>query len=121
MSEAVQETAVDAVSCKVYSVRNGYYSDAALLRLVPNTPAERKSPEIARGTWARVVATRNAIRQFLESNSGRTKVVANCGAGFDTGFWWAKEQNLLSGDDQWYDFDMEGVVRKKARRLRMPQ
>ena len=65
MSElAIQATAVDAVSCKVYCVRNNYYSDAALLRLFPAT-VDRKSPEIARGTWARVHATRNFVKDAV--------------------------------------------------------
>ena len=122
MSEgAIQATAVDAVSSKVYAVRAGYYKDAALLRIVPQ-PVDRKSPEIARGTWARVQATRNHVKHFLTRQNGRAKVVVNCGAGFDTGYWWAEENQLMRPlVDQWFDFDMEGVVRKKVRTLRMPQ
>jgi [phosphatase 2A protein]-leucine-carboxy methyltransferase len=120
MSEnAIQATAIDAVSCKVYAVRNNYYSDAALLRLAPSQ-VDRKSPEIARGTWARVQATRNFVKKFLENSSEKVKIVVNCGAGFDTGYWWAQDSGLLD-DNVWFDIDMEAVVRKKIRTLRMPQ
>ena len=121
MSEiAIQGTAVDAVACKVYAIKQGYYEDGALLKLV-SPPGDRKSPEIARGTWARVQATRGAVRKFLEKRNGLRKIVVNCGAGFDTGFWWAENGKFLGEADRWVDLDMEAVVRKKIRSLRMPQ
>ena len=46
---------------------------------------DRKSPEIARGTWARVMGTREKLKTFLDSNQQVN--VINCGAGFDSGFW----------------------------------
>lgn len=45
----------------------------------------------------------------------------NCGAGFDTTFWWAKSEGLFKdGEDLWFDLDMEAVVRQRIRRLRTP-
>ncbi|CAG5083421.1 Oidioi.mRNA.OKI2018_I69.PAR.g10375.t1.cds [Oikopleura dioica] len=120
--EAIQATAVDAISCKIYAVKHGYYEDDALLKLLSRgTDTERKSPEIARGTWARVQGTRQELRRFYEKNASRRKVVINCGAGFDTTFWWAKSEGLFKdGEDLWFDLDMEAVVRQRIRRLRMP-
>ena len=121
MSEiAIQGTAVDAVACKVYAIKQGYYQDEAMLKLV-SPPSDRKSPEIARGTWARVQATREAVRKFLVKETSRNKIVVNCGAGFDTGFWWAENEKILGDSGRWIDLDMEAVVRKKIRSLRMPQ
>ena len=47
---------------------------------------ERKSPEIARGTWARVIGTRSKLDSFLRTDRGRKNII-NCGCGFDTSFW----------------------------------
>ena len=140
--EAIQATAVDAISCKIYagwkkkqswksrknaaSVKHGYYEDEALLKLFAREAdsVDRKSPEIARGTWARVLGTRQELRSFYENNINATirrrKVVINCGAGFDTTHWWSKNEELFKTGDLWFDLDMEPVVRQRIRRLRMP-
>ena len=83
--EAIQATALDALSCKIYAINRGYYQDDALLRLCAGD-TDRKSPEIARGTWARVVGVRDRLKRFLDQ--GQQVNVVNCGAGFDTGFWY---------------------------------
>ena len=51
-AEAIQATATDALSCKIYAIKNGYYQDKAMTKLV-SVKTDRKSPEITRGTWAR--------------------------------------------------------------------
>jgi len=81
---------------------------------------DRRSPEIARGTWARVLGTRQELRRFYEKNERRRKVVINCGAGFDTSYFWSKSEELFKTGDLWFDLDMEPVVRQRIRRLRMP-
>ena len=60
--------------------------DDALTKMV-SVELDRKSPEIARGTWARVMGTREKLKSFLDSNQQAN--VINCGAGFDSGFWYA--------------------------------
>ena len=104
------------------SVKNGYYEDDALQKLFAREAdsVDRKSPEIARGTWARVQGTRQELRWFYEKNASRKKVVINCGAGFDTTHWWSKSEELWKSGDLWFDLDMEPVVRQRIRRLRMP-
>ena len=64
--------------------------------------------------------TRQELRSFYEKNATRRKVVLNCGAGFDTTFWWSKSEGLFKPGDLWIDLDMEAVVRQRIRRLRIP-
>lgn len=83
--EAIQATATDALSCKIYAIKRGYYRDDPMTTLITAEP-ERKSPEIARGTWARVMGTRSRLEGFLQTTDGRKNII-NCGCGFDTSFW----------------------------------
>ena len=83
--EAIQATATDALSCKIYAIKRGYYRDDPMTTLITAEP-ERKSPEIARGTWARVMGTRTRLEGFLQATDGRKNII-NCGCGFDTSFW----------------------------------
>ena len=82
--EAIQATATDALSCKIYAIKRGYYRDDPMTTLITFEP-ERKSPEIARGTWARVIGTRSKLDSFLRTDRGRKNII-NCGCGFDTSF-----------------------------------
>ena len=47
----------------------------------------KRSPEISRGYWARVVAIANSVRSFCQTARGGTAQIVNIGAGFDTLFW----------------------------------
>jgi [phosphatase 2A protein]-leucine-carboxy methyltransferase len=121
-----KKTILEKSKKRTASVKHGYYEDEALLKLFAREAdsVDRKSPEIARGTWARVLGTRQELRSFYENNSNATirrrKVVINCGAGFDTTHWWSKKEELFKAGDLWFDLDMEPVVRQRIRRLRMP-
>ena len=86
--EAIQATALDALSCKIYAINRGYYQDQPQQQLVAVNEADRKSPEIARGTWARVSGVRERLKVFLDHHQHEHVNVVNCGAGFDTGFWY---------------------------------
>jgi len=114
--EAIQATATDALSCKIYAIKRGYYRDDPMTTLITAEP-ERKSPEIARGTWARVMGTRSRLEGFLQTTDGRKNII-NCGCGFDTSFWTSLS---ITKDIKWIDVDMEGIVRKKIRLLRSPK
>jgi len=114
--EAIQATATDALSCKIYAIKRGYYRDDPMTTLITAEP-ERKSPEIARGTWARVMGTRTRLEGFLQATDGRKNII-NCGCGFDTSFWTSLS---ITKDIKWIDIDMEGIVRKKIRLLRSPK
>ena len=120
----VEKKSAGKVEKNAASVKHGYYEDEALLKLFAREAdsVDRKSPEIARGTWARVLGTRQELRSFYEKNATirRRKVVINCGAGFDTTHWWSKREELFKAGDLWFDLDMEPVVRQRIRRLRMP-
>ncbi len=61
--EAVRSTNDDASSCKLAAVRLGYWKDPYLPSLVRS--AERRTPEINRGYFARVRSIDSLIQQFL--------------------------------------------------------
>nr|CAG4651099.1 EOG090X08O3 [Simocephalus serrulatus] len=82
--EAVRSTNDDASICKRFAVHLGYWSDPYLPLLVRNT--ERKTPEINRGYFARVMGITNLIQKFIKAMNGNCQIVS-FGAGFDTLFW----------------------------------
>lgn len=62
--EAVRSTNDDASICKRFAVHLGYWSDPYLPLLVRNT--ERKTPEINRGYFARVMGITNLVHKFIK-------------------------------------------------------
>jgi len=64
-----------------------------------------------------VCGVRERLKVFLDHHQHVN--VINCGAGFDTGFWYAESIRSEGQIIKWIDVDMESVVRKKLRLLRM--
>lgn len=62
--EAVRSTNDDASHCKRFAVQLGYWTDPYLPLLVRST--ERKTPEINRGYFARVIGITNIIEKFIK-------------------------------------------------------
>lgn len=61
--EAVRSTNDDASTCKRFAVQLGYWEDPYLPLLVRGT--ERKTPEINRGYFARVIAITSLVKKFI--------------------------------------------------------
>ena len=92
--EAIQATATDALSCKIYAIKRGYYRDDPMTTLITAEP-ERKSSEIASGTWARVMGTRSRLEGFLQLTDGRKNII-NCESGFDTYLFKHRKEKIAS-------------------------
>jgi len=61
--EAVRSTNDDASTCKRFAVQLGYWSDPYIPLLVRG--AERKTPEINRGYFARVASITSLVHKFI--------------------------------------------------------
>lgn len=61
--EAVRSTNDDASTCKRFAVQLGYWSDPYIPLLVRG--AERKTPEINRGYFARVASITSLVQKFI--------------------------------------------------------
>ena len=62
--DATRATNDDATICKLSAVKLGYWSDPYIQYFVKS--GERKTPEINRGYYARVAATRLLLKQFIK-------------------------------------------------------
>ena len=63
--DAVRATNDDATSCKLSSVRRGYWKDPYVQYFIRSS--DRKAPEIHRGYYARVHGIKTLLKQFLEA------------------------------------------------------
>nr|CAG4638547.1 EOG090X08O3 [Cyclestheria hislopi] len=82
--EAVRATNDEASICKRFAVHMGYWKDPYISFLVRS--AERKTPEINRGYFARVKGIQRLVHKFLKITKGDCQIV-NLGAGFDSLYW----------------------------------
>lgn len=135
--EAVRSTNDDASHCKRFAVQLGYWTDPYLPLLVRN--AERKTPEINRGYFARVIGITNMIEKFVKvtlttntTNShslyyynnipfwmkamkGNCQIV-NFGAGFDTLYWRLLDAGLPL--KKFVEIDFSNVTSRKCHYIR---
>eukprot|EP01056_Protomagalhaensia_sp_Gyna25_P001651 Protomagalhaensia_sp_Gyna_25__1650@NODE_1857_length_1468_cov_16_625612_g1526_i0_p1_GENE_NODE_1857_length_1468_cov_16_625612_g1526_i0NODE_1857_length_1468_cov_16_625612_g1526_i0_p1_ORF_typecomplete_len481_score45_11LCM/PF04072_14/6_5e33_NODE_1857_length_1468_cov_16_625612_g1526_i0261423 len=92
-------TTNDSTTSKMSAVVKGYYKDSAIA-FFAKVPLERRSPLINRGYYARVIALRSIICDFLEAlEAGQHNTeyqLVNIGAGFDPLYYWLMEE-LESG------------------------
>lgn len=61
--------------CKLYFSKEPDYYEPVVPKFV------RRNPLINRGYWLRMHAIEQVVRQFLEDNTGRKKLVVNLGCG----------------------------------------
>jgi len=95
---------------KVMAESLGYFKDPFI---APFSKQKRKLfPIINRGTWARVHSIRQVVMRFLKQYPQGANVVS-LGAGFDSTFFWLKEQNV-SQNLCWIEIDYPDVVKGKV-------
>nr|CAG4649455.1 EOG090X08O3 [Scapholeberis mucronata] len=111
--EAVRSTNDDASTCKRFAVQLGYWSDPYLPLLVRS--AERKTPEINRGYFARVTGITNIIHKFIKYMKGNCQIV-NFGAGFDTLYWKLLDANLPV--QKFVEIDFPNVTSRKSHYIK---
>uniref|UniRef100_UPI00358F4CDA leucine carboxyl methyltransferase 1 isoform X2 n=1 Tax=Myxine glutinosa TaxID=7769 RepID=UPI00358F4CDA len=115
--EAVRATCNDASMCKWYAVQRGYWTDPYICLLVQQR-AERKTPEINRGYYARVRGMWELLTAFLHKAGTECQVIG-LGAGFDTTFWRLKDQNLLPR--KYFEIDFPTITARKLSIIRSKQ
>ena len=90
------------------AVRTGYYKDDALELLLDGNEIIRRAPIMLRGYYIRSYIMRDVVRKFLMyQNDGedmKYKQIVNLGAGFDTLYFWLKNENLWSDNIGYYNF-----------------
>ncbi|XP_065831277.1 leucine carboxyl methyltransferase 1-like [Oscarella lobularis] len=109
MADGVAATNEDATACKRFAVDKGYWDDPFIASL--SRPAQRKSPEISRGYYARIKAIETLVLRFL-SRAGRAEAqIISLGAGFDTLYW-----RLCANEREprlYVEIDVPSVARRK--------
>eukprot|EP00747_Dinoflagellata_sp_TGD_P166217 gnl/TRDRNA2_/TRDRNA2_188668_c0_seq1.p1 gnl/TRDRNA2_/TRDRNA2_188668_c0~~gnl/TRDRNA2_/TRDRNA2_188668_c0_seq1.p1 ORF type:complete len:360 (+),score=51.66 gnl/TRDRNA2_/TRDRNA2_188668_c0_seq1:126-1205(+) len=114
---AVQATYLDAASAKMSCAEKGYFVDrwTELLVRKPSRPQVR-SPLIHRGYYSRVSGIRSTVTRFLErAPAGRGVQIVNLGAGFDTLYFWIRENTALWRDDLvYFEVDFPEILSKKV-------
>ncbi|KAH7398436.1 leucine carboxyl methyltransferase 2 [Pyrenochaeta sp. MPI-SDFR-AT-0127] len=78
----------------------------------------RRNPLINRGYWLRMHAVEQVVRQFLEEDDGRTKVVVNLGCGYDPlpfQFW--HRYTSLTQKATFVDVDYTQLIERKRDRM----
>jgi len=113
--DGVIATNDDASNCKRYAVEKGYWKDDYIKYFVRMMP-ERKAPEISRGYYARVVAMKLLLNQFLEA-TGRNCQIVNLGAGFDTLFWQLHADKMFPTQG-FFEVDLKPVVSRKCMAIK---
>lgn len=114
--DAVQVTHVDAALAKASCARLGYFEDRWTEQLIRGSRPASRSPLIHRGYYSRVKAMRGGLERFLERcpKGGGCQVV-NLGAGFDTVFFWLREDESRWRDDLvYFEVDFPEVISKKV-------
>nr|CAG4637881.1 EOG090X08O3 [Chydorus sphaericus] len=111
--EAVRSTNDDASTCKRFAVQLGYWSDPYIPLLVRG--AERKTPEINRGYFARVASITSLVHKFILAMNSNCQIV-NFGAGFDTLFWKLKDAGLSV--KRFIELDFPNVTSRKCHYIK---
>lgn len=94
-SDSVSWTNDDAASAKLSAIQLNYWQDDHVGEFVSHGHStRRRTPEINRGYWARVVAVEHFVKKFLQIHGNQSQIV-NLGAGFDTLFWKLTNQNIV--------------------------
>ncbi|KAL2069793.1 hypothetical protein VTL71DRAFT_14472 [Oculimacula yallundae] len=96
------------------SVERLYFPDEAhFFRYFVKKP-QRRSPLINRGYWLRMKAIDQVVRQFLEQESMKQKVVINLGCGYDPLPWQCLERYpVASSNVKFIDIDYRDLMLKK--------
>lgn len=123
--EAIQLTNNDAANFKAYAVSKGYWNDPYLIHFAPaafkpaapgqQPPIEHKPPEMSRGYFARVNATRSAVYAFL-TNANRLPSqcqVVNLGCGYDTLYFELCDRDIKPR--KYVEIDFGRIVSSKVR------
>ena len=117
--EAIQSTNSDASKFKSYAVSKGYYSDPFInlfsKSLSSESNSEHRAPEMSRGYFARVHATKNLVTQFLNETNCRCQII-NIGAGYDTMFFNFKSQNKVPL--KYIEIDFQRICKLKCQIIR---
>mmetsp|Transcript_55136 Transcript_55136/g.118387 ORF Transcript_55136/g.118387 Transcript_55136/m.118387 type:complete len:414 (+) Transcript_55136:73-1314(+) len=116
---AVQVTHVDAALAKVSCAQLGYFEDRWTELLIRNTRPQPRSPMIHRGYYSRVAAIRSSVLRFLElCPPGGGVQIVNLGVGFDTTYFWLREDPVRWRDDiVYFEVDFPEVLSKKVSAL----
>ncbi|XP_015790093.1 leucine carboxyl methyltransferase 1 [Tetranychus urticae] len=112
----------DCTNCKRAAIRLGYWKDPYIDLFSKGKPTiERKTPEINRGYYARVVSIKIIIGQFLDyvESQGKQCQIVNLGCGFDTLFWRLTENSKnASTIKHFVDADLHGITSRKIYHIR---
>jgi len=111
---AVQCTHIDAAMAKASCAKLGYFQDPYTEQLIRSRPSSG-SPLIHRGYWSRVEAIRQSVLRFVQEAPAKKGVqVVNLGAGFDTLYFWLREDASRWRDDLiYFEVDFPEVLGKK--------
>lgn len=113
--DAVQCTHVDAALAKMSCAHLGYFEDRWTEQLIRNARPTPRSPLIHRGYYSRVGAVRSTMLRFLQAcPRGRGVQIVNLGVGFDTTYFWLREDPARWRDDLvYFEVDFPEVLSKK--------
>jgi len=112
----VENTASDALICKLSAISRKYYDDRFLPALF-SVPNPRRQPLVNRGYWARVRAIDQSIWSFL-SNFEHVQIL-NCGAGLSTTYFRLcdTKPGLANRIAKFVDVDTETICSQKITKL----
>mmetsp|Transcript_97083 Transcript_97083/g.153069 ORF Transcript_97083/g.153069 Transcript_97083/m.153069 type:complete len:381 (-) Transcript_97083:54-1196(-) len=120
--EQVQVTHVDAAMAKISCARLGYFEDRWTELLIRNTRPHPRGPLIHRGYYSRVSAMRQTVVRFLERCPPGGVQIVNLGAGFDTLYFWLRENPKYWRDDLvYFEVDFPEVLSKKVSAIKRKQ
>ncbi|CAE7767057.1 LCMT1, partial [Symbiodinium pilosum] len=106
-------THIDAAMAKASCAKLGYFQDNYTEQLIKQR-SQCKSPLIHRGYWSRVEAIRKTVTQFLRRAPSGPVQIVNLGAGFDTIYFWLREDSTRWRDDLvYFEVDFPEVLSKK--------
>ena len=105
-----QATPLTGPSHSRYAVDQGYWKDEYVKFFCHS--ADRKTPEICRGYYARVSSIQRLLVKFLKLTSCECQVI-NLGAGFDSTYWTIRDRGLRPR--MHIDVDFPEVNRKKCQ------
>lgn len=82
-------------------------------------------PMMLRGYYIRTFIMRDIVRRFMEHNDNygnNKRQIVNLGAGFDTLYWWLKENKLVLDENnesniKYYELDFLPVLQRKLASL----
>ncbi|CAK9068657.1 unnamed protein product [Durusdinium trenchii] len=111
--ETVQCTHLDAAMAKASCAKLGYFHDPYTDQLI-RSRSTHSSPLIHRGYWSRVEAIRSTVLRFLQRAPAGGVQVVNLGAGFDTLYFWLREDPQRWREDLvYFEVDFPEVLSKK--------